>query len=117
MDEKTLTLLASLQDGDLRPLADEILFGKPVDPFILYSLALMISSGEVIAKGRITVRRPRGRPKNSYKSVGDRLAAQLYEELRKNFSHDDALLKAANRFKTTPDSVRKAITTRRNNEK
>jgi len=117
MDEKTLTLLASLENGDLRPLADAIIFGKPIDPFILFSLALMISSGEVIAKGRVTVRRPRGRPKNSYKSVGDRLAAQLYDELRKNFSHDDALLKAANAFKTTTASVRKAVTSRRNSEK
>ena len=107
MDEKTLTLLASLHDDDLRPLADEILFGKPVDPFILYSLALMISSGEVIAKGRVTVHRPRGRPENRYNEVGDRMAAQLFEELRKTLSYDDALLKAANAFKTTTARVKK----------
>jgi hypothetical protein len=82
---------------------------------IIMELAAINARLEIMAGG--PVRRRRGRPNNTYSRTGNRLAAQLYEELRKNFPHDEALLYAANRFKTTVESVRKAVTARRNSEK
>jgi hypothetical protein len=75
----------------------------------------MINEGEVIAKGRITVKRPRGRPKRKHKF--DALAVRFYYKYRQTLSSADAFLRTANILKTTEASVRKAVTARRNSEK
>lgn len=110
------TLMGSMYDGDLRPLAVAIKEGR-VDPIALYYLALMIDEGLVIAKGRVNVKRPRGRPQQLDKFVRDRMMARLYEELAKNIPSADAFQKVANTFKTTEAAVRKAVTSWRSSEK
>jgi hypothetical protein len=111
-----LTLMGNMRNGDLRPLAAAIWEG-PVEPIVLYYLALMIDEGLVIAKGRVTVKRPRGRPQQREKSVRDRMIAQLYEKLAENIPSADALQKAADTFRTTEAAVRKAVTSWRSSKK
>jgi hypothetical protein len=72
-----VTIIASMYKGDLRPLAAAILEGRPVDPTVLYNLAIMIDEGLVIAKGRIGSDSPRGRPEQTDKSVHDRMMVKL----------------------------------------
>jgi hypothetical protein len=108
-----VTIITSMYKGDLRPLAAAILEGRPVDPTVLYNLAIMINEGLVIAKGRTAVRRPRGRPKQTDKSVRERMMAKLYVELAKNLPSVDAFRQAAKAFKTTEDIVRKAVASQR----
>ncbi len=115
--ERFFTIMGSMYGGDLRPLAAAIKEGQPVNTVVLYYLALMIDEGLVIAKGRITKRRPRGRPEQQGKSVRDLMAARLYEELRESLSSEDAFRKAANILKTTEATVRKAVTACRSSEK
>jgi hypothetical protein len=111
------TIMKYMGDGDLRPLADAIMRGHEAS-LNLFDLAMMIYDGEVVAKGRKVVRRPRGRPKLDGKSVRDQMWAQRYEELRADkLRSDDAFDKVAKPFKMSPHSVRKALTTRRNSEK
>jgi hypothetical protein len=108
-----VTIITSMYKGDLRPLAAAILEGRPVDPTVLYNLAIMINEGLVIAKGRTAVGRPRGRAEQTEKSVRDRMMVKLYVELAKNLPSADAFRKAANAFKTTEASVRKAVASQR----
>jgi hypothetical protein len=111
------TIMKYMHDGDLRPLAAAILTGQQVDSNV-YDLAMMICSGEVVAKGRIVIRRPRGRPKQSDKSARDWIMAQRFEKLRQNLPFDKALLKVVDPFKTlSVEAVRKAVTTQRNNDR
>jgi hypothetical protein len=111
--DRFFTLLGSVQDGDLRPLADAILEGQPIDPLILTQLALMINEGK-IGKGQ---QRHRGRPKQRAKSFNDAMAARFYNKFRQTLSSADAFRRTANILKTTEATVRKAVTARRNSEK
>ena len=111
------TIMRYMSDGNLLPLVAAIFRGQPVDSN-LFDLAVMIFNGEVVAKGRIVVRRPRGRPKQSDKSARDWMMARRFEELRKNLPFNKALLKVVDPYKMlSVETVRKAVTTRRNNEK
>jgi hypothetical protein len=102
-----VTIITSMYKGDLRPLAAAILEGRPVDPTVLYNLAIMINEGLVIAKD-LVLAAERSRLTNLY-AIG----AKLYVELVKNLSSADAPRKAANAFKTTEASVRKAVASQR----
>ena len=57
MDDFDPNIIGSMYKGNLRPLAAAILAGRPVDPTVLYNLAIMINEGLVIAKGQKTVAR------------------------------------------------------------
>src|SRR3974390_1430749 len=108
--ERFITIIASMGKGDLRPLADAIKLGEPIDVTILLYLAGLIDDGSIIAKNRITVR---GRPPQFDKHARDKLAVRLYQELRKTLSSEDAFRKAASAFKMTDASLRKAVTSSR----
>jgi hypothetical protein len=103
---QTAVILTWMERGDLRPLADVITDGQPVDRSVLHCLASMIFKRALVAKRR----RGRGRPRLLGKAGRDQKLAQRYEELAKNLSSVEAFRKAGHEFGATEASARKALT-------
>jgi hypothetical protein len=102
---QTATILTWLYHGDLRPLADVVTDGQPLDPKVLHCLASMINKRTLIAK-RL---RGRGAPTKPDKSARDVALALFYEDQKAKLGSADALLKAADEFRVSEETARRAI--------
>lgn len=104
---RTLVIMRWMCHGDLAPLAAAIEDGQDLDKAVLSLLAKMIWEGQLTVKPK-----GRGRPHSLKGDLRDMVAAELYEDLCKQFDgdSDERFDFVAEIFRTSHQSVRQAVT-------
>jgi hypothetical protein len=103
---QTVMLLAFMERGELRPLAEFITDGEVPDRAVLDYLASMIFKRTLVAKRQ----RGRGRPRLPGKSARDIARALSYAEEKVRSGHTAAVQKTADKFRVSEKTVLRAIT-------
>src|SRR5262252_8077533 len=94
---QTIMILAFMERGELRPLAEFITDGQVPDRAVLDYLASMILKRTLVAKRQ----RGRGRPKLAGKAARDIAWALSYAEEKARSGHTAAVQKTADKFRVS----------------
>jgi hypothetical protein len=111
---RTVTILSWMWHGDLRPLADAILQGQPLDQGVLNLLARMILDDHAVPCRVETKQvRRKGRPRDMGKFAREHIAEATYRKNVERGKSEAAFEQVANFMGRGTSAARRAITTRR----